>query len=134
MPNGFFVRDDIASVTISAGNSLLPKPAADIAQMIWDEISFLFEAQSSSLPPNRVIKEKRATLAQTPQLEAVRPAPDFPGYHNLCLAGDWTDTGLPATIEGAMRSGYKAAEIASIPSRAVSISTDKKTDTMQASA
>ena len=107
-----FVRDNIASVTISAGNNLLEMPAAELAQTVWDEISVLFDPQKAKLPPNRVIKEKRATLAQSPELEPHRPSP-ITQYNNLYLAGDWTDTGLPATIEGAIRSGYKAAKLAS---------------------
>lgn len=106
-----FVRDDIASVTISAGNDLLEMKAPQIAKTVWGEIAELFGQDASAIPPNRVIKEKRATLAQTPQLEAYRPKPDD-FYDNLFLAGDWTDTGLPATIEGAIRSGYIAAQIA----------------------
>ena len=107
-----FIRDNVASVTISAGNNLLDMPAAELAQTVWNEIFVLFKPQKAKLPPNRVIKEKRATLAQSPELEFHRPSP-VTQYKNLYLAGDWTDTGLPATIEGAIRSGYKAARLAS---------------------
>jgi uncharacterized protein with NAD-binding domain and iron-sulfur cluster len=56
-----------------------------------------------------VQREAQATFASTPELEALRPGPvsEIPG---LLLAGDWTDTGLPATIEGAVRSGRRAAD------------------------
>ncbi len=56
-----------------------------------------------------VQREPQATFASTPELEALRPGPvsEVPG---LYLAGDWTDTGLPATIEGAVRSGVRAAD------------------------
>jgi len=56
-----------------------------------------------------VLREPTATFASTPETEALRPGPrtEVPG---LVLAGDWTDTGLPATIEGAVRSGLRAAE------------------------
>jgi uncharacterized protein with NAD-binding domain and iron-sulfur cluster len=60
------------------------------------------------LPPFRVVKEKRATFAQDPETVAKRPGP-VTSLGNLLLAGDWTNTGLPATIEGAIRSGRKAA-------------------------
>ena len=106
-----FIRGSIASVTISAGNDLLDKPAVDLANEVWKEISPLLDKADTPLPPYKVIKEKRATLAQTPELEHHRPAPDT-DYENLYLAGDWTDTGLPATIEGAIRSGYLSAKIA----------------------
>jgi uncharacterized protein with NAD-binding domain and iron-sulfur cluster len=55
------------------------------------------------------VKEKRATFAQTPESLDLRPGTPT-SYRNLFLAGDWTDTGLPATIEGAVRSGFRAAE------------------------
>ena len=61
-------------------------------------------------PPVRVIKEKRATFAQTPAALACR-APAQTRWRNLLLAGDWTDTGYPATIESAVRSGRTAAGI-----------------------
>jgi uncharacterized protein with NAD-binding domain and iron-sulfur cluster len=62
----------------------------------------------------RCIKEKRATFAATPGADAFRPstapaAASGPAIDNLYLAGDWCDTGWPATMEGAVRSGYAAA-------------------------
>ena len=62
------------------------------------------------MPPWRVVKEKRATFAATAEQERLRPRPRTP-IANLVLAGDWTATGLPATIEGAIRSGRTAAEV-----------------------
>ena len=55
-----------------------------------------------------MVKEKRATFAQTPSQVKLRPATRS-GFANLYLAGDWIDTGLPATIESAVRSGHMAA-------------------------
>ncbi len=63
------------------------------------------------LPPWQIVKERRATFAATPEQNAKRPGAST-RYPNLFLAGDWTDTGLPATIEGALRSGRRAAELA----------------------
>ena len=65
----------------------------------------------TAMPPWQIVKEKRATFAATPEQNAKRPGPVTP-YKNVFLAGDWTQTGLPATLEGAVRSGYRAAELA----------------------
>ena len=62
------------------------------------------------LPPWQIVKEKRATFAATPAQNAKRPG-SRTKWANVLLAGDWIQTGLPATIEGAVRSGYKAASI-----------------------
>jgi uncharacterized protein with NAD-binding domain and iron-sulfur cluster len=60
------------------------------------------------VPPFRIVKERRATFAQIPG-ELARRAPARTQWRNLFLAGDWTDTGLPATLEGAIASGNAAA-------------------------
>jgi len=56
------------------------------------------------------VRERRATFAATPEQELRRPGAET-AWRNLVLAGDWTNTGLPATIEGAIRSGNRAAEL-----------------------
>ena len=63
-----------------------------------------------TLPPFRIVKEKRATFAATPEQDAKRPSART-SWSNVFLAGDWVQTGLPATIEGAVRSGYEAARL-----------------------
>ena len=95
------------SVTISAANHLLERPLEDLAKEIWREVALVagFEAP---LPPWRILREKRATIAATPDQNRRRPDVRT-AYANLLLAGDWTATGLPATIEGAIRSGATAA-------------------------
>jgi len=65
---------------------------------------------SNELPPWHIIKERRATFAALPEENAKRPAAPTK-WPNLFLAGDWTATGLPATIEGAIRSGNTAAQL-----------------------
>ena len=64
-----------------------------------------------SLPPWQIVRERRATFAATPEQNAKRPAAATQ-WKNLFLAGDWTATGLPATLESAVRSGNRAAELA----------------------
>lgn len=106
-----FVRGGIASVTVSAAAEAAKVSADDLAKQIWTEIAPLLGAPVDVLPPARIIKEKRATIAQTPAMVR-RRAPMQTQFRNLSLCGDWTDTGLPATIEGALRSGHKAADAA----------------------
>jgi len=107
-----FVRDDIASVTVSAADALAEEPADVIAKRLWLDVAKALGQPSDPLPPFRVIKEKRATFSQTPASLAERP-PTSTYWSNVYLAGDWIDTGLPATIEGAIRSGHLAAEAVS---------------------
>jgi squalene-associated FAD-dependent desaturase len=102
-----FVKPGVVSVTISAANRLLGRPAAALAEEIWPEVCAAVGIVSV-LPPWRVIREKRATFAATPEQQMRRPSATT-RLPNLVLAGDWTNTGLPATIEGAIRSGFAAA-------------------------
>lgn len=104
-----FVRGDVASVTISAADGLAKEPSRHIAQKMWKEICQIMQLSQIKLPPYRIVKEKRATFAQTPEDAARRPGVRTV-FSNLFLAGDWIDTGLPATIEGSLRSGHTAAE------------------------
>jgi squalene-associated FAD-dependent desaturase len=109
MAEWVFVKDEVVSVTISAANRFLSMPASDIAATVWPEVCSALEI-SEPLPPVRVLKEKRATFAATPAQDRLRP-PIRTRFRNLALAGDWVATGLPATIEGAIRSGRDAAGI-----------------------
>jgi hydroxysqualene dehydroxylase len=103
-----FVRGRMVSVTVSAATGLVDEPAEAIGQRLWADIARAFGLGSLPLPTHRIVKEKRATFAQTPASLAQRPGPRT-SCGNLLLAGDWTNTGLPATIEGAIRSGQRAA-------------------------
>jgi squalene-associated FAD-dependent desaturase len=105
-----FVRGDIASVTASAADALAEEPAAAIAERMWPEVAGALDLGAAPLPAHRIVKEKRATFAQTPEEAARRPGART-AWRNLFLAGDWTDTGLPATIEGSVCSGRKAADM-----------------------
>ncbi len=106
-----FARGDIASVTVSAADKLAEKDAGEIAELLWQDVAIALGKPPSATPPVRIVKERRATFAQIPVALAKRPAPRT-AYGNLFLAGDWTATGLPATIEGAVLSGQRAATLA----------------------
>jgi squalene-associated FAD-dependent desaturase len=105
-----FFRGDVVSATVSAAEALVDLPAEKIAARIWADVARAVECPAGTMPPYRIVKEKTATFAQTPRDVARRPRART-GYFNLFLAGDWTDTGLPATIEGALRSGKTAASL-----------------------
>jgi squalene-associated FAD-dependent desaturase len=104
-----FAFPDRLSVTISNADRLIDRPRDELAVEIWREAAALTGLQAD-LPPWQIVKEKRATFAATPAQDAKRPD-SHTRWGNVVLAGDWTQTGLPATIEGAVRSGYKAASI-----------------------
>ncbi len=106
--------DDGAAVhhlhgVISAAYEWVSRPVDEIAAMAVRELRRVLPGMAgAALDHHRVVKEKRATFALRPGIDAVRPAPTGP-IENLFLAGDWCDTGWPATMEGAVRSGYRAA-------------------------
>ena len=106
-----FSRKNILSVTISAAKVHVDMPNWELADLIWAEVKAVCEVQEKKLPPWRVIKERRATIAQTPPNIKARPQPQTV-INNLFIAGDWTNTGLPATIEGSVTSGNVAANLA----------------------
>jgi squalene-associated FAD-dependent desaturase len=95
------------AVTISNGDRLVDMPREDLARAIWRDICKAAGVQGD-LPPWQIVRERRATFEATPEQNAMRPGA-VTAYKNLFLAGDWTDTGLPATIEGSVRSGDRAA-------------------------
>jgi squalene-associated FAD-dependent desaturase len=105
-----FVRGSVASVTVSAADDLAEEDNASIAGWLWADVALALGLGDVPLPPHRIVKEKRATFAQTPEQEKRRPGART-GLKNLFLAGDWTATGLPATIEGSIRSGWTAADM-----------------------
>jgi hydroxysqualene dehydroxylase len=97
------------SVTISAGDRLVDGARDVLAKTIWSEVATA-TGLPADLPPWQIVRERRATFAATPAQDARRPGAET-RWHKLALAGDWTDTGLPATIEGAIRSGNRAADV-----------------------
>lgn len=103
------LRDDVLSVTVSAAPNLASKPGAEIAAHLWQECALML-GLPNALPEARVMKEQRATILHSPDTEALRPAPNLMRRDGLILAGDWTSTGLPCTLEGAALSGIRAAQ------------------------
>jgi squalene-associated FAD-dependent desaturase len=97
-------------LVISASYDLIPRSRQEILAMCWRELSdVLPAAREARMVKGTVIKETAATFSPSPGCDRWRPAQASP-IANLYLAGDWTSTGWPATMEGAVRSGYLAAE------------------------
>ena len=97
---------------ISASYDLVPRSRQDIIDLCRRELlEVLPAARDAQLVKATVIKEVHATFSPEPGVDRWRPAQDI-GVKNFYLAGDWTRTGWPATMEGAVRSGYLAAESA----------------------
>ena len=97
------------SITISGADRLVDMPREELAQAIWRDICQA-AGITAELPPWQIVRERRATFEATPEQNALRPGATS-AFKNLFLAGDWTDTGLPATIEGSVRSGDRAADL-----------------------
>jgi predicted NAD/FAD-dependent oxidoreductase len=100
----------VVSLTVSAAAALAEESSEVIGERLWRDTVLALDLPAVPSPPMRVIKERRATFAQTPAALARRP-PARTRWQNLLLAGDWTDTGAPATIESAVRSGRAAAKL-----------------------
>ncbi len=104
-----FRKSGVISVTVSAADALVDKPAEALRDLLWRDVAAAFGLPAEPVPPARIVKERRATFRATPAQLKRRP-PTRTRWANLVLAGDYVDTGLPATIEGAIRSGLAAAE------------------------
>ena len=95
---------------VSAAYRTAPKTNAELVEAAVGALRRYFPAMAGARVERSLVqREAQATFASTPELEALRPGPVTP-IAGLFLAGDWTDTGLPATIEGAVRSGLRAAD------------------------
>ncbi|HEY0107897.1 MAG TPA: hydroxysqualene dehydroxylase HpnE [Rhizomicrobium sp.] len=105
-----FAFDDRVSITVSGADAVVDDDRETLARRFWADVAKVLRL-SGEMPPWQVVKERRATFAATPQQARRRPQA-VTRWSNLLLAGDWTATGLPATIEGAIRSGHKAAALA----------------------
>jgi zeta-carotene desaturase len=97
-------------LVVSASRSLTSIPKAEVIALAVRELAEFFPGVSNAkLERAHVIKELRATFSARPGVEELRPA-TVTSAENIFLAGDWTRSGWPATMEGAVRSGYMAAE------------------------
>ncbi len=103
-----FLRGDVLSVTVSDADALAGHPAESVAATLWRDVAGALGTPGAAPPPYRIVKERRATPDQSPVHVANRPGPRT-ALRNLFLAGDWTNMGLPATLEGAVRSGEFSA-------------------------
>ncbi len=105
-----FAFPDRISVTVSGADRLVDMDRQALAPLLWKDVAAV-HGLSDETPPWQVVKEKRATFAATPAQDALRPKAQT-RWENVILGGDWTATGLPSTIEGALRSGGHAADLA----------------------
>jgi squalene-associated FAD-dependent desaturase len=105
-----FAFDDRISITVSAADRIVEEDRERLAQILWMDVVRAYGVPMN-MPRWQIVKERRATFAATPEQDALRPGARTK-WRNLLLAGDWTATGLPATIEGAVQSGATAARLA----------------------
>jgi predicted NAD/FAD-dependent oxidoreductase len=103
-----FRKRNILSVTASAADCIIGRAADELRDVLWRDVAQALALAAAPTPPGRIVKERRATFRATPAQLARRPSA-VTAWNNLHLAGDYVETGLPATIEGAIRSGIAAA-------------------------
>ena len=108
-PLWLLTRGGIATVTIGAADDLVDIPRSQLARRLWAPVAKTLRRDPAVLPDWHVLKFRDSTHAHTPAEEARRPATKT-CWHNLVLAGDWTRTGQSATVDGAIQSGYAAAD------------------------
>ena len=104
-----FNKDSHINIVISNANHLMEKTADEIYELCMRELKLFTVILESDVQYFKVLKEKRATFIPANQIINSRPSSNTK-INNLFLAGDWTDTGLPSTIESAVKSGKIAAE------------------------
>lgn len=105
-----FNHGDYITTVTSSSNEWNAKEESEILKIVLDELEWYLGIQKSDVISHKMIKEKRATFICGGDNLGIR-MPSLTPIQNLFLAGDWTDTGLPATIEGAILSGITAANL-----------------------
>jgi squalene-associated FAD-dependent desaturase len=111
-----FRKREAFSVTVSAADQIVDCTSAELRDLFWRDVSLAYELPADPVPQARIVKERRATFLASPEQLKRRPG-QMTTWKNLLLAGDYVDTGLPATIEGAIRSGFAAARLVTDASR-----------------
>jgi len=106
-----FRKREVLSVTVSAADRFVECAAPELCDLLWRDVAVGYRLPAHPVPPARIVKERRATFLASPEQLKRRPRQKT-AWRNLLLAGDYVDTGLPATIEGAIRSGFAAAGLA----------------------
>jgi hypothetical protein len=106
-----FRKPLVLSVTVSAADRFVDRPAEELRALFWHDVAVAYGLPMRPAPPARIVKERRATFLASPEQLRRRPGAATQ-WKNLLLAGDYVDTGLPGTIEGAIRSGFAAAQLA----------------------
>jgi zeta-carotene desaturase len=97
-------------LVVSSSKTLVDKPRGEIIDLAVRELAEFFPTvRDAKLTKATVVKEVHATFSPAPGSDAFRPSHGT-GWPRLFIAGDWTATGWPSTMEGAVRSGYGAAE------------------------
>ena len=108
--DGAAAVDSYVELVVSASKKLVDQSTAEIIDLALEELrEFVPGARTANLVKSTVIKEVHATYSPRPGIEIMRPQPETV-WPRVFLAGDWTATGWPATMEGAVRSGYAAAQ------------------------
>ncbi|WP_263415658.1 hydroxysqualene dehydroxylase HpnE [Terriglobus albidus] len=103
-------RSSYTELVISASHAQLKQERDEIIQSAINELALFFpKARTTRLLKTGVLKEARATFSVLPGLDRYRPSQEESGRPGIFLAGDWTRTGWPSTMEGAVRSGLLAA-------------------------
>jgi squalene-associated FAD-dependent desaturase len=106
-----FRKREVLSVTVSAADRFVECAGPKLCDLFWRDVAVAYRLPAHPVPPARIVKERRATFLASPEQLKRRPQ-QTTAWRNLLLAGDYVDTGLPATIEGAIRSGFAAAGLA----------------------
>jgi len=104
-------RGDVVSVTVSAADRLAAESSDTVGATLWGEVRRIIGRPHQTQPPTRIMKERRATLAHTPEAILRRPDP-LTRFSHVFLAGDWIASPWPCTIEAAIASGLAAARLA----------------------